>query len=73
MIRAHKASGQGAHMRAYKLRDRPAEILPCTMATQSSDNKHTKLENFFDAPDAVSAANGIPIFGGRRIPTSSTC
>ena len=68
LVRAHRASGRGSNMRAYKLRDMPNEVLPGLKAAQSSKQKPTKIENFVTALGDVTAPNGIPLFGKTFIP-----
>ena len=68
LIRVHGASGSGSHMRAYKLRGIPNDVLHGLEAKKSSKSRRTKLGYYIAAMGACEEANGLPLFGDTRDP-----
>ena len=68
LLRAHRDTS-GTHLRLYKLRDLPNDVLPGLNTSTSLRSNPTKLENFNNATDAINAADLLPIFGRTTKPT----
>ena len=68
LIRVHRASGSGSHMRGHTLRDMPSDVPPWLRARHPSKGNPTKRGDIIAAMDACDGANGLPLFWRSRKP-----